>query len=79
MTDEQHKRNGNRTEIALRQFKAVRQRTRTNMLNRTKVGRIARQSGLRELADIADDRGRYYALLERYYAEGRSNDEDTDE
>ena len=67
------------TETALRQFKVVRQRERTNMLNRTKVERIARQTGLRELAAVADDGNRYYALLERYRAEGRSDDESTDE
>lgn len=76
MRDERHARKG--ADTALRQFKAVRQRERTNMLNRTKVERIACQIGLRELAAVAGDENRYYTLLERYCAEGRSNDERTD-
>lgn len=48
------------------------------MLNRTKVERTARRIGLRELAAVADDENRYYALLERYRVEGRSDDERTD-
>lgn len=77
MRDERHDRK--QVDTALRQFQAVRQRERTNMLNRTKVERIARQIGLRELAAIANDGNRYYALLERYRAEGRPDDESTDE
>lgn len=76
MRDERHDRK--RADTALRQFKAVRQRERANMLNRTKVERIARQIGLRELAAVAGDESRYYTLLERYRTEGRSDDERTD-
>lgn len=60
----------------LRQFVALRRGEGTNMLNRSKVGRLAREAGLDELAAV--EARRYYGLLERYQAESRFDDESAD-
>lgn len=66
-----------RTDAAMRQFVALRRREGANMLNRSKIGRLARKAGLDELAAAVEER-RYYELVERYRAENRSDDENAD-
>lgn len=60
------------TEAERRQFGLVRERGTVNMLNRTQVARIARNADLSALADAADGKVRYYALLDHYIAADRS-------
>lgn len=60
-------------ETAMCQLRVLRRQERTNMLNETKVRRMAREAGLDELADAVEDR-RYYELLERYRTENRLDD-----
>ena len=74
MTNTGEDRNERSTETAMRQFVALRRREGTNMLNRSKVGRMAREAGLDELAATVQER-RYYELVERYRAESRFDDE----
>lgn len=64
-------------ETAMRQFKALRHREQANMLNQTKIRRLARETGLDELATAVEER-RYYELVDRYRAECGSGDEGGD-
>jgi len=65
------------TETAMDQFRLLRHAERPNVLNHTKVRRMARDAGLSELADAVDE-GRYYDLVARYRAEYGSDDESAD-
>lgn len=74
MTNATDERN-DRTDAAMRQFVALRRQEGTNMLNGSKVGRMAREAGLDELAAAVEER-RYYELVERYRAENRPDETD---
>lgn len=63
------------TEAEIRQFEIVRYRGTVNMLNRTKVARIARKDGLSALADAAKNGVRYYAVFERCCTASRTESE----
>lgn len=77
MTNADDARDERPTETAMRQFRALRRREKANMLNRTKIRRLAREAGLNELADAVEER-RYYELVDRYRAESRSDDANAD-
>ncbi|WP_336343190.1 hypothetical protein [Halalkalicoccus ordinarius] len=77
MTNVDEGRDERQPETAMRQFVALRRREGTNMLNRSKVGRLAREAGLDELAAAVEER-RYYELVERYRAESRFDDENVE-
>lgn len=77
MTNAEGNRDGEEqpTETAMRQFRALRQSEKADMLNQRKVKRMAREAGLNELVDAIEER-RYYELVEQYRAESRSSDVD---
>ncbi|WP_331236407.1 hypothetical protein [Natronorarus salvus] len=64
---------GGQDETAMCQFRALRRQEGANMLNHTKIRRMADDAGLTELVDAVDE-GRYYELVVRYRAESRSDD-----
>lgn len=77
MTNAKSNRDGEEqpTETAMRQFRALHQSEKADMLNQRKVKRMAREAALNELVDAIEER-RYYELVEQYRAESRSSDVD---
>ncbi len=75
MTSTNRDRDDRPTETAMDQFRLLRHGEGPNVLNHTKVRRMARDAGLSELADAVDE-GWYYDLVARYRAESRFDDPD---